>query len=607
MPVGRKKAARAKPGPGPAPPLPNWQGLLTPVVAHAFSELRISVSLWLSGDWWHPIHLEPSVTSFEYDHGVAKHRWAYNFRCFAQVKKEKKPLRAEHAGWFDLFVPIQDKAGVRGIFVAGSFATSRPTSAELLRRWLALGGSHGRLTDPAFSQYVTAALDTLTLEGAMLGYFERLLSCFAGLVVGEGNPTAFAEEAENLRRELLEARAAEIMWDAARRMTDERTARAWPRHAHATLSRLGMKRTPQHLVVGLLVGRQDEPDPVDDLLRRNALQRACVALSLKMGDVVCGQVGDHGVVFLADYAGSPARTRARLDEVTVRAASAARRFGLKLHAGVSQATELATKIKDGDSQALDAASLPLRYRAALSAADKALSQGLPVVHGEPRPERSAKHLRRLRGKLAESIGERPNLLLPRFNQYIEAIVVHCGYRPEAVRAHLEAGLARLAEPLLASGALDEKSFDELCASMELEAERAETVLGLINPYRRVVSDIESAVAGPTQARQDRSTRRALTFMREHLGEPLTLGQVARAAGFAPDYFSRLFKRNEGMTFEHSTQQLRVERAKQVLDETSLSVDGVRQLCGFQTRNYFHKVFKQAVGLTPIEYRRRMAR
>jgi len=57
------------------------------VVAHAFSELRISVSLWLSGDWWHPIHLEPSVTSFEYDHGVAKHRFAYNFRSFARVQK----------------------------------------------------------------------------------------------------------------------------------------------------------------------------------------------------------------------------------------------------------------------------------------------------------------------------------------------------------------------------------------------------------------------------------------------------------------------------------------------------------------------------------------
>ena len=231
---------------------------------------------------------------------------------------------------------------------------------------------------------------------------------------------------------------------------------------------------------------------------------------------------------------------------------------------------------------------------------------MPIVHGEPRPDRSARHLRRLRSKLAESIGARPGLLSPRFNQYIEAILVHCGYRLEPVRAHLEAGLERLAEPLLATGALDEKSFDDLSTIVEREAERAETVTALVDPYRRVVSDIENAVAGPTRARQDRGTRRAIAFIREHMGEALTLAQVARAAGFAPDYFSRLFKRNEGVTFEHFTQRLRVERAKQVLDDTSLSIDGVRQLCGFQTRNYFHKVFKDSVGLTPIEYRERGA-
>jgi len=35
--------------------------------------------------------------------------------------------------------------------------------------------------------------------------------------------------------------------------------------------------------------------------------------------------------------------------------------------------------------------------------------------------------------------------------------------------------------------------------------------------------------------------RALAFIRDHLNEPITLGQTARMAGFAPKYFSRLFK------------------------------------------------------------------
>jgi AraC-like DNA-binding protein len=597
MPARENTNAKLHPDPGPAPPLPNWVGLLTPVVAHAFSELGVSVTLWLSGDWWHPIHLVPNVSSFEYDFGVAARRWAYNNRCFARVKKERRALRGEHAGFFDLFVPVMDGDEARAILVSGPFACARPTSAALLERWYAMSGSQGKLTDPSFSRYVSATLDTLTLEGPLLGSFERLLMCFAALVAGRGEPTALAREAERIRATLATARANERMWDAARRMTDDRTARAWPWHAHETLARLGMKRTPEHVVVGLLVGREDERDPLDALLRRNAFQRACVMLSREIGDVVCGTVGDHGVVLLADYTGPTARARSRLGDLAARLASTARRFGLAVHAGVAQ--ELRS-----EPRTEEAALLPARFRAALVAAERALSQRLAVVFGEPRPERSAQQLRILRGKLGQSVGEKQRHLLPRFDQYVEAVLAHSAYRVELVRAHLETGLERLAEPLVASGALDEKSFEDLRAAMDRAAEQAETVAALVDPYRRAVSEIESAVSRPTLARQERSIARALVFVREHLSEPLGLAEVARAAGFAPDYFSRLLKRSEGITFERYVQKVRVERAKQLLDETVLGIEGVRRLCGFRTRNYFHKVFKDAVGTTPRAYRER---
>jgi len=173
---------------------------------------------------------------------------------------------------------------------------------------------------------------------------------------------------------------------------------------------------------------------------------------------------------------------------------------------------------------------------------------------------------------------------------------------ESTRAHLEAGLERLAEPLLATGALDQRSFDDLYASVERVAEDAPTVTELVAPYRRLVSDIESALQSSTSARQNRSTRRALSFIREHLSEPLRLAQVARVAGFAPGYFSKLFKREEGVTFEDHVRQVRVARAKQMLTSTSLSVERVGKLSGFAGRSHFQRVFKEAVGSTPLAYR-----
>ena len=304
------------------------------------------------------------------------------------------------------------------------------------------------------------------------------------------------------------------MWEAVRSMTDERTARTWPWHAHQTLERLGMNRVPQHAVVGLLAGRQNEPIrwTICSAETRSSAQASLSSTS--MGDVICGQVGDHGVVFLVDYAGSPARTRARLDDVAQRAASAARRFGLGLHAGITGAGDgRATDREGADKQALDAASLPLGVSSSSFGRGRRHS---PWQCPSSTASRDPIVQRATSGAFAANspkASERArNLLSPRFNQYVEAILVHCGYRLEPVRAHLEAGLERLAEPLLATGALDEKSFDELFTTVEREAERAETVHGAGRsiPARRIRHRARGSGLRRWLA-EDRGTRRAVAF------------------------------------------------------------------------------------------------
>jgi AraC-like DNA-binding protein len=89
-------------------------------------------------------------------------------------------------------------------------------------------------------------------------------------------------------------------------------------------------------------------------------------------------------------------------------------------------------------------------------------------------------------------------------------------------------------------------------------------LGLVAAYRRVVSGIERSIVQGTSQRREQNLGRALDFIRSHFAEPLSLAQVASVAGFAPAHFSRLFKRDQGITFELHLQQVRLERAKQML-------------------------------------------
>jgi AraC-like DNA-binding protein len=456
-------------------------------------------------------------------------------------------------------------------------------------RWFDLTGTHGRLADPSFAEYASMSLATLTLEGGLFHAFERLLTHFARLVEGQAVPETLPQELESLHDKLVTARAPEVAWQEATRMVDERMGRAFStRDVDDTLNILGLEKRPERVAVGLLSGPRGNPDPLDVLIRRDSFQRACVSLARRRGDALSGKVGDHGVVLLQSPASTTRRTRSRLADFVAKSQALAGNFGLRLHVGVGSADEPSALADD--------------YRGALFAAEMALSRGAPIVYGAPHPLPAANRLRQLRAAFVRDVAERPALLAPRFDRYIEAAFSHSGYRVESARAHLWAGLERLAEPLLACGALDEKELDEHGAAIERAANAAGTLASLADAYRHVVADIVSALGSPTRARRDRATERAVGFVREHYAEPLTLRQVARVAGFAPDYFSRMFRRDEGRSFASYLMELRLERVKQLLGGSSLGLARIGQMSGFRSPTLLHRVFKRAVGMTPAAYR-----
>ena len=352
-------------------------------------------------------------------------------------------------------------------------------------------------------------------------------------------------------------------------------------------ARLVVHRVPRHVLVGSLIAVEKDPDPLVLLLHCHSFQRACTATARKVGNMLAGQAGDHGVFFLADFAGSRARTVSKLRDLATRAATSARRFGLRLNAGADMTAD---------------ATLPVRYRSALANAERAAEQGVLVVYDEPRSASPDRTLAKLRYELARGIEARPDLLDARFENYIETAVALAGNRIESLRHELDAGLERFTEPLLATGAFDEKGFDGFVATRARAVARATTTAALIAPYRRFILDIRGALEHSIGARQERGTQRAVELIREHLSEPLTLSQVARLAGFAPGYFSKLFKQNEGITFQRYLLALRLERATEMLKGTKLGIERVRQLSGFRNRAYFNRAFKKAMGVSPRDHR-----
>ncbi|MEA4965503.1 MAG: response regulator [Oscillospiraceae bacterium] len=98
--------------------------------------------------------------------------------------------------------------------------------------------------------------------------------------------------------------------------------------------------------------------------------------------------------------------------------------------------------------------------------------------------------------------------------------------------------------------------------------------------------------------------RAKEYIRQKLSdEQLCLETVSDYVGLSRIYFCKLFHQVEGISFSNYLKQERLERAKDLLLTTNMKVFEISNTVGFSNAKYFSFVFKQTVGLTPVEFQR----
>ena len=97
---------------------------------------------------------------------------------------------------------------------------------------------------------------------------------------------------------------------------------------------------------------------------------------------------------------------------------------------------------------------------------------------------------------------------------------------------------------------------------------------------------------------------AVRYIEENLTQRLTLNQVASSINLSPNYLSSLFKKELGVGFVDYITEKRVERAKELLENTGLRTYEVAQQAGFVDESYFSKTFKRLTGKRPSAFRKR---
>jgi AraC family transcriptional regulator len=97
-------------------------------------------------------------------------------------------------------------------------------------------------------------------------------------------------------------------------------------------------------------------------------------------------------------------------------------------------------------------------------------------------------------------------------------------------------------------------------------------------------------------------KRAVDYIEENLGEPITLGKMAEATGLTRMHFAAQFRAATGIRPHEYLLRKRIERARDLLLTSEMSLVEIALSVGFQTQAHFTTIFKRFVGETPHRWR-----
>lgn len=158
------------------------------------------------------------------------------------------------------------------------------------------------------------------------------------------------------------------------------------------------------------------------------------------------------------------------------------------------------------------------------------------------------------------------------------------------------------------GGYDVPTHSILAALMVLAADRADGAL-----TRLLTESLLHACLRLLKSPQKQRPRKAIRtyesiclYVQENFQNPITRESVAQHFGLAPNHVSRLFRKEGLMRFNDYLNLVRVNRAKFMLQNYSMTLKEIASDCCYSDPAYFCRVFKKTCKVTPTAYRAQSA-
>ena len=111
-------------------------------------------------------------------------------------------------------------------------------------------------------------------------------------------------------------------------------------------------------------------------------------------------------------------------------------------------------------------------------------------------------------------------------------------------------------------------------------------------------------AGKKETVYTRAVAESIDYIESNLHMPLRIDEVADHVNLSAGYYSVLFHRETGIAFSDYVMKRRIETAQNMLRYSDYTSTEISEILAFSSQSYFIRCFRNAVGITPSDYRRR---
>ncbi len=153
-----------------------------------------------------------------------------------------------------------------------------------------------------------------------------------------------------------------------------------------------------------------------------------------------------------------------------------------------------------------------------------------------------------------------------------------------------------AEFSYAQEAVQHHAYDYLLKPIK-EEELSRVMTSIINEREGITDEDRMPVVS------DRMIDNVLSEIREHYMEDISLTSLSAKYNISMGHLSKLIKEQLSVNFSDYIASLRIQRAKELLRDDSLSIQEISEIVGYNDYFYFTKVFKKVEGISPSKYRK----